>query len=681
MDLCRYVNVFQGCGEINLPKPEGIAARWFFIKAGCGNTTPAAALPFSKITAAPFSGGYPTGYGDHLPNSHSRPAHFSGGKKLLGFSHLQHSGTGAVGYYYNYAVVTPRFTDSPERVEAENEFAETGYYRVTLRGILCELTVTKSLALHRYTFPEEGGEIVVDFTNNGLKIPNREIKSVDSLTVKADGALAQASAVIEGVPLLFAVRANTGEFTAENGKAFLKLPAGQTCVELAVAISAKDEETAKACALSRQDFDAARKSAYDTWNETLSKITIETDSDEIREIFYSNLYHSLVKPSDWSGESFLYGDGAFMLDFATLWDMYKTALPLIFLLCKEEGERIAETLLKTGETLGWLPNSMGLNADCGHEAQQARMLGAYALLTAYRFGLRVDPKRMLKVIAADVFSDGKKDFTEKGRCASHTFLLDMADGCAYAAALARELNDTVTAQLLEPHADKWKIAYSKTSGLLRKNSVYYEGTLYNYSFRQTAAMSERIALADGNERFVRLLDRFFGYGQPETIQPSDPRDYRPVEQGIKLGRFEGFNNESDMEAPFSYIYAGRHDRTCEVIRAGMKYMFTTGRGGLPGNNDTGALSSYYVWCALGLFPVAGSDTVLIGSPFVKSAKIQLSSGGELEIKADYADDTHIYVKKVLFNGKEIEGFRLKAADLMRGGTIEFFMSDQTPYLI
>ena len=173
-DYCRYVNVFQGCGEIDLPKPEGIAARWFFIKAGCGNTSPAATLPFGAISAGPFSGGYPTGYTDHLPNSHSRPPRFAGGRGLLGFAHLQQSGTGAIGYYYNYAVVTPRYASSPDRRAPQIETAAPGYYAAQLEDIDCELTVSGRTALHRYTFGRTGGEAVIDFTNNGLNIPGQQ---------------------------------------------------------------------------------------------------------------------------------------------------------------------------------------------------------------------------------------------------------------------------------------------------------------------------------------------------------------------------------------------------------------------------------------------------------------------------------------------------------------------------
>ena len=82
MSYCDYVNVFQGTGETDIVRPDGIASRWFFIKAGCGNTSPAATVPFGAISVSPYSGGYPTGYGDNMPNSHSHPKHFDGGKMI-----------------------------------------------------------------------------------------------------------------------------------------------------------------------------------------------------------------------------------------------------------------------------------------------------------------------------------------------------------------------------------------------------------------------------------------------------------------------------------------------------------------------------------------------------------------------------------------------------------------------
>ncbi|MBQ7637427.1 MAG: glycoside hydrolase family 92 protein [Clostridia bacterium] len=672
-DFCKYVNVFHGCGEIDLPKPEGIAATWFFIKAGCGNTSPAASLPFSAVSVGPFSGGYPTGYTDHMPNSHSRPPRFEGGKGLKGFAHLQQSGTGAIGYYYNYAVVSPRYSSSPERRVPALEEGEPGYYRAVLEDINCELTVSGRTALHRYTFGSPGGFVTVDFENNGVDIPNWGKEKVYELELKKENEnTVSANAVIEGVKIFFAVRAN-GKIELDGNKARVFVPENGVS-EIRVSLSPVNAALPLERVSAEYDFCAAKSEARKAWNGVFSKIDAEFFDERTKGIFYSNLYHSLVKPADWSGESFIYGEEPFTVDLNTLWDMYKTELPLLFAVYgKEIGEKLCETLMLLCEKLGFMPNSIGLSDEYKKPNGQARMLGSYALITALRYGLKVDPARILSNLKTDLTAPDKIDFTRDGRCVSHTFLLDMAEICTLGADLAKELGDTESENYLRPFGRLWKKVYSEKTGLLNDDTGYYEGTLYNYSFRQMVDMDGRIALAGGKERFVELLDRFFGYGAPAVTLPTDPDDYEPVIEGAKLGRFEGFNNESDTEAPFSYAYAGRHDRVCEVTRAGMKYMFTDGRGGIPGNNDTGALSSYYVFMALGLFPVAGQDLFIIGSPFVKNAEVTLFNGNTLKISVD---NNNIYVKSVKLNGKELADKKITARELMRGGELVFEMSEK-----
>lgn len=676
MDFCNLVNVFQGTGEINLPSPQGIAAKWFFIKAGCGNTSPAAVLPFGAMSVAPFTGGYPTGYGDHFPNSHSRPAHFDFGNKLIGFSHLHQSGTGAIGYYYNYAVTTPAYKDSPYRREIHNEIASPGYYSCTIEDILCELTVNKKTAFHKYTFGKADGTVTIDFSNNGLIIPGEKNKEVKNLHITSyDQYTVCVSAVIEGINIFFAAQGNS-EFTINNNKVIYTIP-DTKIFEFQISASFTDCETALRNITEIYDFDNIRRQAHDTWNNILSKIEVKFNNDSLYEIFYSNLYHSLIKPSDWFGESFVYEKNVpFMTDFATLWDMYKTALPLIFLTDKTTSEKICETLLKLGETLGHLPNNFGISDQYNQHSEQARMLGAYVLITAYRYGLEIDPDRLLKVIETDLYAENKSDFTKDGRCKSHTFMLDMADACALTAEIAEERGNKYLKEKLIPLASQWKKVFDMSSGLLKSDCVYYEGTHYNYSFRQMHNMDERIAIAGGKEKFIQLLDDFFGYGKDDTTQPTDPFEYKPVADGIKLGRFEGFNNESDIEAPFSYIFAGRHDKTCEIIRAGLKYMFTSGPGGLPGNNDSGALSSFYVFNALGIYPVAGRDFFLISSPLITSASVQLSSGKTLRIEVINNSEENIYVKKAIFNNKMIEDYRISAEELFNGGNLQIHMCDK-----
>ena len=678
MDFCAYADVFHGCGEMDLPEPQGVAATWFFIKAQCGNTSPCATLPFGKMSAGPFSGGYPTGYGDHLCNTHAKPGRFEAGKRLLGFSHLCHSGTGAVGYYYNYVLVTPHaggVRARGQRFETRDERGEPGYYAVNLEGVACELTSERTRALHRYTFPGEGNTLSVDFTNVGLTENHGRSAPENPELHMIDGRTAGLTGTFHGVKLYLAARCFSpcGLSAWQEGERLgVDFAAGHEAL-LAVAISARSMEMAVSFLGDGMDFDQARAQAHDTWNQALGRIEIDAPEEQKR-IFYSNLYHTLVKPCGWGDDGFLYEGGPFMIDFITLWDMYKTQLPLVFALYRETGRDIAETLMKTGETLGFLPNMIGLSGNYDQESQQARMLGAYALLTAYYAGLVDDPGRMLRVIERDVFSPGKRDFTEEHRCASHTWTLDMADGCAYAAWLAEEAGETEIAARLAPFAALWKTAYDPETGLLSSDSRFYEGTLYNYSFRPCAFMEERIALCGGPEGFVRALDRFFGYGAPPVRQPVVPGDHAAIEAGMALGRFEGFNNESDLEAPYSYIFAGRQDRTCEVVDAGRKSMFTTGRGGLPGNNDSGGLSSCHLWNMLGLFPVAGRDLYLIGTPGVKNAKLALSSGKTLEISAS---GEGIYVRGARFNGRELQDFMLPAREVMQGGKLEFEMATAT----
>ncbi len=675
MDFCKYVNVFQGNGEIELHKPKGIAAKWFFIKAGCGNTNPAACLPFGAMSVGPFSGGYPTGYGDNLVNTHSRPAHFEDGKKLIGFSHLHQSGTGAIGYYYNYAVVTPLYDSSDYRRIPKNEYGEPGYYSCFLDDIKCELTANSNTAFHRYTFSKDGGKAVIDFSNNGLILPDSPKKSVNYLSVFKKGKDICAITEIEGITVYFAVKCN-GKSIVRNNKVFI-YPVDNV-ISLSLSISTVNTNKAKKNLTVEDSFDEIKSKANSIWNKHLSAIRIKTDNKEIKEIFYSNFYHSLIKPCNRFGESFVYegNNKPFYIDFATLWDMYKTALPLIFMLYPKESEEICESLILTGEKLGYLPNSIGLTSAFTEHNTQARMLGAYVLITAYRYGVKIDFDRMIKVIRNDVFSPDKSDFVIDGKCSSYTFFLDMADGCRIAADTALENGYKEIYNELIPLAKKWKDAYSEKTGLLKDDSEYYEGTLYNYSFRQMVDMDERIKLAGGKAKFVKLLDDFFGYGKPDVELPTNPFDYMSVEEGVKLGRFEGFNNESDTEAPYSYIYVGRQDRTCEIIRAGMKYMFTTGRGGIPGNNDSGALSSYYVLASLGLFPVAGQNLFLIGSPNIDSAEIDLFNGNKLVIDVKNNSDKNIYVESVLFNGKKLSDYKISAKELLSGGNLIFNMSER-----
>jgi putative alpha-1,2-mannosidase len=193
-------------------------------------------------------------------------------------------------------------------------------------------------------------------------------------------------------------------------------------------------------------------------------------------------------------------------------------------------------------------------------------------------------------------------------------------------------------------------------------------------------MRARIALAGGDEKFVGLLDHFFGFGAPAVTQPGLHPPIAEMALGYDLDRFEGMNNEPDMEAPWAYHYAGRPDRTADVVNAALTWQYGLGRGGLPGNDDSGGLSSWYVWASLGLFPVAGQGLFLVNAPaFGRSALavpggefvIETTGHRDAPIGADGIEDTPPtrYVRSATLNGRPIETGHIAAADVHRGGVL------------
>jgi putative alpha-1,2-mannosidase len=223
------------------------------------------------------------------------------------------------------------------------------------------------------------------------------------------------------------------------------------------------------------------------------------------------------------------------------------------------------------------------------------------------------------------------------------------------------LGDQVIYDRSIPLAYHWRNAFDETTGLLREDSDYYEGENWNYSFRFIHDMVGRINLAGGETRFVELLDLFFGFAEPKP--------------GQTVHRFEGLNNEPDMEAPYAYLFAGRHDRTAEVVRNVMKYQFTTGRGGLPGNDDSGGLSSWYVWSAVGLFPVTGLPIMLIGSPIFDKATLHLL-GGDFTVIAENQGPDNFYVQSAELNGQKLDRCYLKISEFAAEATLKLTMGPQ-----
>ncbi|MBR2341128.1 MAG: glycoside hydrolase family 92 protein [Clostridia bacterium] len=691
-DFAKYVDCFYGNGETDRFFDSGLASKWFYIKAQCGNTIPHATLPFGKMSVGPYSGGYPAGYGTHYPNSCGGIQKLGDEMTVRGFSHLHHSGVGGIGYYYNYAIVTPFERDLSEIYNytgIANEKARPGYYACEFKGINCEFTVSKGVAYHKYAFKNKGGQIAVDFSNNGLsKVFKNRSGSVDrpKLTIVSDN-LAVFTCSIYDVELYFAVKvegvnvmnklfvddkysqakseviANFEKgygvaFSFDGVEATLKLAYSTVSVERAI-----NEINACDCT-----FDEAKENAYGVWNDALSKIEIETDNDELKTKFYSNLYHTMVKPMLLADESVLGVKGRIVTDISTFWDTYKTVFPLQMLLYKDLGEALVETIQKTSKTFGKVPCSLAL-ANIYKCEQQAKALSVYTLLDAYHYGVENATIDVVEdVFKRELQRDDYLSFINTGYFERYTHILDVTDVCFN---IAEVTNDSSLKNTAEALAKNWKNAYD-ADGLMSVNSPYYEGDRYTYSFRLQKNIGERMDLVGGKKGYEELLDSFFGFNKESVSQVREIEAFDEIESK-KYHRFQGFNNECDMETAYSYIYVDNHDKLCDVVYECVNRSFGVGKSGLPGNNDSGGLTSCFVWNAIGLFPVTGSGKFLIGAPSFKKVTFKLFNGKELTVEAENLTKPYGYVESVYFNGEEIVGYEIDAEKIVNGGTLKIKM--------
>ena len=272
-----------------------------------------------------------------------------------------------------------------------------------------------------------------------------------------------------------------------------------------------------------------------------------------------------------------------------------------------------------------------------------------------------------------------EEYLQRGEAHPITHTLDIAFGYWCTAGVAEHVGDKALAKQFYELAERWMNAYDPSTGLL-KDSTFYEGTRHNYSFRILHDMESRIGLSGGEARFVEQLDTFFGYGAEPVRQPGLEPAAEELLAGYRLGRFEGLNNEPDMEVPWAYHWAGRPDRTAEIVHAAIHQQFGPGRGGLPGNDDSGGLSSWLVWASLGLFPIAGQNLVLLGPPAFERSTIAIADH-TLVISADgFVEPSRSsavqYVRSVTVDGVPLDRTWLHGEEFRQCRELRFLLGPE-----
>ena len=665
------LDLFWGSGGVELPPSEGMARNWNWEKAQTGNTHPGAVMPFGWVSACAYTGGYASGYGRFGVSSDGPAPCIDARMYASGFTHFHHSGTGWIGNFYNYLLFTPYVAgkDITRRSRLDGEKARPGWYSAFLTdyGTSFELTATRFAACHRYRFPQGKGLLRInanvagfrDEFKNGIRPEYRESADVLDLH-ETDPGRWDCRFRASGMDIYVSLRAKAKIVSSFCGDGVVELTIDGTEAETVAGFSivSASEAAIRADEAAALGFDAVRSIAADAWEKLLGRIRARFADATQKRVFYSALYHSLVKPSDC-------GNGVFT-DFSTMWDMYHTALPLSLSIAPATGRGIAEHFMSVAERQGFVPICQTMRSEVVEKDEQATALAALTLADAFfrKVLTKADYPRLKGVL--------RREFAHADISGmSPTHALDLAQACRAAAFVAEACGDMAYADEMRAKSDIWKIAYDPTTGLLHENAEYYEGTCFNYSFRPHPGMAERMALAGGVDGYFSKLDEFFGVGLA-SLEWDEKND-----RVRRENRFEGLNNEADMDTPFAYVWCGRPDRTAEIVDVARRYRFDEGEGGCPGNNDSGSLSSWYVWSCLGIYPLSGTPYYLLGTPAVDFAEVDFAHG-TLKIVVERESARSIYPVGYSINGQDFREPWVNVSSLESGGELTFRLKDE-PY--
>jgi len=453
------------------------------------------------------------------------------------------------------------------------------------------------------------------------------------------------------------------------------------------------------------DFDRIKKEGQEKWNQELKKIDIETLTEDDKVNFYTAMYHTFLGPTVYMDTNNEYkgldqgvhrADGFTNYTTFSLWDTYRALHPYFNLIQPQRNADMVESMLAHFDqsTLHMLPI-------WSHYANDNWCMSGYhsvsvitdAILKGTYIG---DPKRALEACIATSNRrdyEGIGDYIDKGYIPAEKNSNSVSSTLEYAyddwciAQLAKKLDNDEVYQTYIVRSQNWKNLYDKSigfmrpkfeSGLFKKdfdvlsthNQGFIEGNAWNFSLFIPQDPKALIALKGGNKQFIVHLDSLFTMHLPDKFF-EDTEDI--TREGI-IGNYV-HGNEPSHHVAYLYNYAGAPWKTQERVRMILDKMYKPTPDGLGGNDDCGQMSAWYIFGALGFYPISpGSLDYDLGSPLVKNAQINLENGKTFIIKTKNQGEKNVYVTKAILNGKMLDRHTITHAEIMAGGTLEFTMS-------
>ena len=718
-------SAFYSCSTAKQDTPQTDYTQYvdpFIGAADNGHTFPGACRPFGMIQTSPVTGAVGWRYCSEYMYADSI---------IWGFTQTHLNGTGCMDL--GDILVMP-FTGERHRTwdayrssfSKTSENATPGYYTVTLdqAKVKAELTATTHAALHRYTYEQaDSASILIDLQHGPAWNEKQYHSQVNSCEVNWENDSTLTGHVNNKVwvdqdyyfvmqfsrPVIDHFELPMAE--TEKGKrlvASFNIQPGEE-VLMKVALSTTGVEGAKAnmaAEVPGWDFEGIRTAAKADWNSYLSRIEVE-GTDEEKTNFYTSFYHALIQPNEISDVDGRYRNAADSVVNATggkfystfsLWDTYRAAHPFYTLMVPERVDGFINSLVDQAEVQGYLPiwGLWGKENFC-----MVANHGVSVVAEAYAKGFRgFDAERAFNAIkqtqtVSHPLKSNWENYMKYGyfptdltEAESVSSTLESVYDDYAAADMAKRMGKTEDAAYFARRADFYKNLFDSSTQFMRPKKSdgtwkspfnpsqighaesvggdYTEGNAWQYTWHVQHDVPGLIALFGGEEPFLHKLDSLFTL-KLETTQADVT--------GL-IGQY-AHGNEPSHHVTYLYALAGRPERTQELIREIFDTQYSPKPNGLCGNDDCGQMSAWYMFSAMGFYPVNPvSGEYVFGAPQLPEFVLHLADGKTFTIKAEGLSEANKYVKSITLNGEPYTKNFISHADIVKGGTLVYQMTDK-----
>ena len=655
------------------------------------DTFPGAGAPFGMLQFSPDTPSQPAGGGYDYKD-----------RDITGFSldHLSGPGCSVYGDFgiepvagdvSDPAHVKQPFSHSDERATA-------GYYSVTIgrEQISVELTAGSRSGIARFTFPASpAATILVNASSNQAGVNDSSIRVLSPTQMEGWAKSGQFCGMPDVYTVYFAAQFDRpmtssgvwgeGHGTQAGAWGRFSTAAGDRTVTVRVALSWTGQDGAWAnLRAGLPDFDAQRAQTAQRWNDFLHRVDVTGGTDGQQRTFYTALYHALLHPnlySDADGRYRGFDNAVHRVrtghdEYATFsgWDIYRTQVPLIALLAPNETSDMMQSLVDAAHQGGWLPKwplANGYSGVMGGDPAATMLAGASAF-GARNFDRRGALQAMLKN-ALDGTSPagqgwyrprpGLEEYDTLGYVVNtHTtnvspvpngasLTLEYAQSDFSIAQFARSLGSMAAYREFMGRAQRWRNVFDTRTGSMAPRdragafvytpiassgqSGFQEGNAVQYTWMVPHDLSALIYGMGGPAAAVSRLDAYF---TQLNAGPDKP--------------YAWLGNEPSLGDPWVYLSAEQPSKAERIVHEALTTLYGDSPDGIPGNDDLGTMSAWYVWCALGLYPQNPAVPILdLGTPMFTSARIAVPHGARIEIDAPAAGERGSYVQSVAVNGR------------------------------